>query len=223
MLRRMIAKNIRAGRQGFTIVELLVALAVFSVVLLVVTVGIMQISRMYYKGLTESNTQAAARGIVDTVAQAIQFTGGNVIDTPAGVTPGNSYDFCVNNQEFSYRPGYQLTDGTPGSHQTNHAIVVRTVANCSGPSGQIMSGAVTGRELLSPNMRLSNMVVDSLGGNLYKVQVRVVYGDSDLLRSPSSPASPNGDLATDASCRGDAGRQFCAVADISTVVISRVK
>lgn len=207
------AAHHRHTPHGFTIVELLVALAVFSVVLVVITAAILQISRVYYKGVTETNVQATARSIIDTVSQAIQFSGGNVTDTVA-VTPGTSYDFCINNQEYSYRPGYKLVDSAPGMNETNHSLVVRTVSSCSSPTGQNLSGAVTGRELLAPNMRLSKMVVKNIGPNLYQVQVRVVYGSDDLLNSPT---------ASNASCRGVSGRQFCAVSDLSTVVISRVK
>ncbi|HEV7454323.1 MAG TPA: prepilin-type N-terminal cleavage/methylation domain-containing protein [Candidatus Saccharimonadales bacterium] len=206
--------HIRSGSNGFTIVELLIALAVFSLVLVVVTASIIQISRVYYKGVTETNVQATARSIIDTVSQSIQFSGGKVTDTPAVVSAGSSYDFCINNQEYSYRPGYKLVDSTPGTNETNHALISRTVSACSSPTGQLMSGAVTGRELLSPNTRLANMVVKNVGPNLYQIQVRIVYGDDDLLSNPT---------AANASCKGIAGRQFCAVSDLSTVVISRVK
>jgi prepilin-type N-terminal cleavage/methylation domain-containing protein len=199
---------------GFTIVELLIALAVFSMVLVVVTASIIQISRVYYKGVTETNVQATARSIIDTISQSIQFSGGKVTDTPTSITAGASYDFCINNQEYSYRPGFQLVDGATGTNQTNHSLVSRTVSACSSPTGQLMSGAVTGRELLGPNMRLANMTVKNVGPNLYQVQVRVVYGDDDLLNNPTTAT---------ASCKGVAGRQFCAVSDLSTVVISRVK
>jgi len=215
----------QAGGKGFTIVELLVAMMVFSFVLLIVTVAIMQISRMYYKGMTESNTQATARSIMDTVSQAIQFNGGTVSATPSAPgnpTPGSSYAFCVNNQQFSYRPGYQMVDSTPGTNQTRHSLVVNTVSGCSTSTPQNLSNAtIAGRELLAPNMRLSSMVVTNLGNSLYKVQVRVVYGDDSLLLSPSGNGA--GAAAPDAACRGGAGQQFCSVSDLSTIVISRVK
>ena len=209
-------RNLAGKNQGFTIVELLVALAVFSVVLVVVTAAIIQVSRVYYKGVTEASVQDTARNIMDTVSQSIQFGGGTVTDTVSSPSPGTSYDFCINNQEYSYRPGYQLVDGTPNAslHQTNYSLVVRTVAACSSPTGQDLSGAVSGRELLAPNMRLANMVVKNVGPNLYQVQVRVVYGDDDLLNNPTTST---------AACKGVAGRQFCAVSDLSTVVISRVQ
>lgn len=217
----MTARHNRQHTKGFTVVELLVALAVFSVVLVVVTAAILQISRLYYKGVTETNVQATARDIMDTVSQAIQFSGGKVTDTVATI-PGTSSDFCINNLQFSYRPGFKLVDSGSDPNTTNHSIVMRAVAGCSSPVGQDLSaGGVVGRELMAPNMRLSNILVKNVGPNLYQVKVRVVYGDDDLLYSPSG--SGYGATASDAACKGLAGRQFCAVSELSTVVISRVK
>jgi prepilin-type N-terminal cleavage/methylation domain-containing protein len=204
--------------KGFTIIELLVATAVFSTVLIIVTTGILQFSRVYYKGVTEANVQNTARSIVDTISQGIQFGGGNIGETFSGTpTPGGNYDFCLGDVQYSYRPGYQLVDGSPGANQTKHALVVRTVSGCTAPTGgqdMSVSGVLPGRELLSPRMRISSLVVDNISGNLYKVQVRVVFGDDDLLNNPT---------AANASCKGNAGRQFCAVSDLSTVVIKRVQ
>jgi prepilin-type N-terminal cleavage/methylation domain-containing protein len=212
------------GHHGFTVIELMIAMSVFSLVLLIVTVGIMQISRVYYKGVTETNVQSTARSITETISQAIQFNGGTPMATPGAPgapAAGGSYAFCVNNQQFSYRPGYKMVDTTPGTNQTRHALVVRTMSGCSNTAQNLSGAVVSGRELLAPNMRLSTLVVQSLGNDLYKVHVRVVYGDDDLLWSPSG--NPAGATAPDAACRGGAGQQFCSVSDLSTIVISRVK
>ena len=202
--------------EGFTIIELLVATAVFATVLIVVTTGILQFSRVYYRGVTEANTQTAARTVVDLISQSIQFNGGAVSNTPGAVVAGNSYDFCVGSSEYSYRPGYKLVDKTPGTNETNHSLVVRQVSGCTGPTGgqDLSSASVTGRELLSPNMRLANVTVTNVSGDLYKVQVRVVFGDDDLLNNPTTAT---------ASCKGNAGSQFCAVSELSTMVVKRVE
>src|SRR5688572_1794031 len=101
-------KPFKGPERGFTILELLVATIVFSVVLLLVTAGIMQITRVYYKGVTETNTQNTARTIVDTISQAIQFSGGDVTVTNPAAVPGTDYAFCVGNEQFSYRLGWQV-------------------------------------------------------------------------------------------------------------------
>ena len=209
----------RAGKRahGFTIIELLVATAVFAVVLIVVTTGIVQVTRVYYKGLTEANTQDTARNIMDIISQSIQFSGDDVTTTSPS-TPGVAAQFCVGSQQFSYTLGYQVVDNPdPTKFQTYHALVVREVGTCStGTAGQnVRLQTVTGRELLNPRMRLSNLSVTSVGTNLYKVDVRIVYGDDDLLDNPTT--------ATAACQSVQSGRQFCAVSSLSTVVQKRVE
>ena len=198
------------GSKGFTIVELLIATLVFSVILLAVTVGIIQITRVYYKGINEANTQDTARGVMDTISQAIQFSGSAVSATQSSA-PGASTSFCIDNQQFSYILGYQLVESSPGTNQTTKALWQSTTSGCTGNPG----AAASGLELLSPKMRLSNLTVSQVNGdpNIWKVSVRVVYGDDDLLNNPTS---------TTASCKGDTGQQFCSVSELTTTVVKRV-
>ena len=208
----------RKRTQGFTIMELLVATMVFAVVLLLVTAGILQIARVYYKGVTESNTQNTARSIMDTISQAIQFSGGDVTETAASPVAGNDYSFCVGNQQFSYRLGWQVENRYDASlNQTWHSLVQRSASGCSSSTGAQNLGnqSVSGRDLVGPHMRLANLIVDNIGTNLYRVNVKVVYGDNDLLNNPTTAA---------ASCKGvQAGTQFCSVSELNTIVVKRVE
>lgn len=202
--------------QGFTVIELLVATAVFGVVLLVVTVAILQFTRVYYRGVTGSNTQEIARTVVDQISQAIQFNGGPVTQTVASPAPGGSYAFCVGNQQYSYAVGAQLAD-SPAPGQTRHALVVREAAGCtsSTPAQNMQGAAIVGRELLAPNMRLSRLQITNIGPGLYKISIRVVFGDDDLLNNPTS---------SNAACKNQPGStQFCAASDITTIVTKRVE
>lgn len=56
---------------GFTIVELMIATVVFSVILILITTGIIQIGKAYYKGIIGSRTQETARKITDEVGRSI--------------------------------------------------------------------------------------------------------------------------------------------------------
>ena len=85
--------RLATSQKGFTIVELLISSLVFSLVLLTVTIGVIQITRVYYKGITESTAQNAARDALDTISQAIQFNGGEVSKTNPSA-PGNWATFC---------------------------------------------------------------------------------------------------------------------------------
>lgn len=193
---------------GFTIVELLVSTLVFAVVLLTVTLGIIQISRVYYKGINESDVQNTTRSIMDSITQAIQFNGADVTVTPAP-SAGTLQAFCVGGTQYSYKLGYQLTDGSPGVHQTTTALVSKNLSGCASAAA-----ATGGKEFLSPNMRLANLKVTQIvADSLYKVTIRVVFGDDDLLNNP---------IATNASCKSTTGSQFCSVSELTSTVYKRV-
>lgn len=203
-------KTRTSNQAGFTIVELMIATLVFSVVLLLVTTGIIQVGHTYYKGINEANTQDTARTVMETIGEAIQFSGGAVGQTDATEQAGVLKAFCVGDTQFSYRLGTQLVTGTPGSGQTNSVLRKNTVSNCNASSPALS----TGQELLSPKMRLSELSVTPVpGGTAFTIRVKVVYGDADLLNNPTSSA---------ASCKGSEGSQFCSTSDISTTVYKRV-
>lgn len=206
----MSLKPLKKQQKGFTIVELMIATLVFSVVLLVVTVGIIQITRVYYKGLNEAATQDTVRSITDTISQSIQFGGGEVSDIRVA---GATKRFCVGNTQYTFWPGKQLVDGIPdiARSQVNQTLLTRTVAGCTADTPP----ATSGRELLSPKMRVAELNVqqDATEPDLYKVTVRVAFGDDDLLNNPNS---------TKPTCKSTAGSQFCSVSELTTTVVKRI-
>lgn len=197
-------------QKGFTIIELLIATLVFSSVLLLITFGIIQITRTYYKGVTSTKTQQTARAVIDEISQSIQFAGGTVTPSPAPA-PSSSQVFCLNTKRYSYILGRKLTDGS------NHVLVADTPPCTSSSTAQDMNSASLtpdSRELLAPNMRLSKLDVIEVDPNLWQITVKVVYGEDDLLNDPAQP---------NANCKNiSVGGQFCAVSELSTVVQKRL-
>ncbi len=215
----------RRKQAGFTIVELLIATLVFSVVLLLITYGVLAITRVYYRGVTETNTQNTARNIIETVSQSVQFYGGQVLrpaTAPGAFVAGTSYAYCIGDQKISFVLGYQIADApATGKFQSKHAMVLNLPAGgCATSSPQNLrgSGAINGRELLGANMRLSKFSIQPITGstNLYKITVKVVYGDDDLLKSPATSTATQCNTVVK-------GTQFCAVSELSTVVEKRVE
>lgn len=205
---------------GFTIIELLIATLVFSVIMLLLSYSVLQIARVYYKGITEANTQTVARRVINEIAQAYQFNANSSSPTPLPAPgPGGSTSLCVGNIQFSYVLGYQLVSGAPkplpNFHQTNYSLV-ESSSGCNGGLNllNIASLPSGSKELMGKNMRLSQLSVSQVAGNTrqYQIDVRVVYGDEDLLDDPAG---------TNASCRGSTGSQFCATAELSTIVTER--
>lgn len=222
---RVRSRRTLADQKGFTIVELMIAMGVFAMVLLIITTAFIQISKVYYKGITETNTQNAARSVMDSISQAIQFNGGTV-DVPVVGAPAANTDYaiCIGPQRYTYRLGAESMESSPKPSQTYHAMVRDTpTGGCSTTSPPTINVAdlttnhasSSPKDLLGPRMRVAKFSITSAGTNLYKIQIRVVYGDDDLLNNPA---------AANASCKGvSAGSQFCSYSELSTIVQKRVQ
>lgn len=204
----MTIKTTPSNSHGFTVIEMLISTAVFSVVLLVCSIALLQIGRTFYKGVTVTRTQEVARAVIDDVASSVEFSSSNVVP----LAPNNgSRGYCVGNTRYSFRLGQMLPDtGSP------HVLVADRPAVCSG-SAQDLQGplSATSRELLSPRMRVANFVITPNANRLYSINLRLVTGEDDLL------SNPNG---TNANCGGLlAGAQYCAAIELTTVVQKRIQ
>lgn len=197
-----------ANSTGFTIVELMIATLVFSVILTIATVGILNIGRLYRKSLNQSQTQQVARTIVDTVSQNIKFNGGTVV-------AGTNYYCLGSGKRLTYSLDTQFVSST------THGLVIDDTSCTYATGAQTINVSnITGKELLGPRMRLAKFYIcwngmaattncpSSFNNNLkqksYYIFVRVVYGDNDLLTDSNT------------NCSSSAGREFCAVSEIST-------
>jgi prepilin-type N-terminal cleavage/methylation domain-containing protein len=192
--------NSQRRQQGFTIIELMIATAVFSVILLLCTAGLIQVGRLYQRGITESQTQEAARTVIDEISQAIQLSG-------EGVYGPSANNYCVGNKNYSFHLGKQVSDSTL---DTDRGLIV-TSANCDASTPVNWSG----EELLGKNMRLTKFSITG-SNNVYTVTARVVYGDDDLLNPDGGP------YVGDVTCKLESGRQFCATSELSVTVQRRI-
>jgi len=222
---------------GFTIIELLMATAVFSVILLVITAGIMLFTHDYYKGIIQANTQSVARNIINTFGQGIQFSPTTDISgtwpkiQDNGMGTGAIHGYCINGIRYGYVLGKQLNQGVSG-YAASQVLVADTGLPCSDSLVAQMPNDAS--ELMGKHMRLAQFNVARITGSVdsYSIDVRVVYGDDDLLCSPNevprscSTQAAMGSLADyqtpDLQCKGNTGSQFCAVSELSTVVKKRL-
>jgi prepilin-type N-terminal cleavage/methylation domain-containing protein len=220
---------------GFTIIELLFSMAVFSTILLAATVGMIQIGRLYFKGVTITKTQNLTRQVMDEVSRGIQFSGSRpTLGGSASYSGVQAYSFCIGTNRYSYVIDRVLKPApVVANKEFRHVLwrdTVRDPLVCppldlsqATPSDSQTTGTA-GRELMSENTRLSRLSVATSSGNvdMYQVYVYVVYGDTDLLDySTYNPGAGNHHLA----CQGGGivGTQFCALSEISTVVSRRIK
>lgn len=189
------------GEQGFTLIELLISSAVFSVILLLCTYGLIQIGNTFYKGRTVTNTQNAARSVMDNVSQAIQYGGRDVRPSPQ-VVDTNTKDkgaFCTGKVRYRYQKN-QVKD----TASAWGLIVDDQGATCNEDANK-----GNAKELLGQNMRITELVIRQVGDN-YTINLSIAYGDDDLLDANNK-------------CKVGAGNQFCATATLSTTVQRRIQ
>lgn len=202
----------RPNQRGFTIIELMIATTVFSTILLLCAAALIQVARLYYKGVNTARTQETARTVMDEISRSLQFSGEEpLFDPGTGV-------LCLGTQRYTFTVNKQLT-GTGGhvlwrdTLNSGESCVAADMTQAN-PSGTIASN---GEELMSPNMRLTRFDVNSTASSLYNIHIWVAFGDEDLLTAQDA-ANYNQRL-----CRGGAGSQFCAVSELSTVVQRRLR
>jgi len=196
--------NSRRNSGGFTIIELMIATTVFSVILLLCATALVQIGRVYYKGVLSGKTQNTARSIMDEIASNIKYSGGEIPTLGPNV-------LCVGNLRYSFWIDQQLND-------TNHALIADRPAVCKTdtpfPPADTCDPTLSCRELLSPRMRLSkfNIIPPPAGSTLYGIDIGIVSGETDLL----DPTHKRCNVAL------NAGGQFCAVSELTTYVQKRL-
>ena len=221
----LIPKMKRADGQGFTIVELLIATAIFAVVLLVAQTSFVQIGHLFYKGVSITQTQDVA----DHIFQDINGNFQTAPNVGGGVnSPSGGYDYyCIGNSRYTYRINNEVDLSAAPDHSAsgNFGILKDTLQGsgsacatpCNDLSGICAAGTVKLNnpvELLGNKMRVEqfNVSQSTTTSNLYNLAIVLAYGDNNTL-TYSNPA----DYSTVA-CQGDAQNNFCAVSRINTAV-----
>jgi prepilin-type N-terminal cleavage/methylation domain-containing protein len=218
--------RIASTQKGFTIIELMIATLVSSVILLVITFGVVHFTNDYYQGVNSTNTQTTTQNAIDAISQAIQFNASGTV-----ATDGSQGIFCAGTQVFLYTMGKQLT-GAPGPTNWGLYQLNNPSSNCTTPADT--SG---GTELLATNMRLAYLNLSQIGStNVWQLELRVAYGDPDLLCRSSINGTSTGSCnagatdytasdiiqGNDVHCKLETGSQFCSMTDLQTAIGQRI-
>jgi prepilin-type N-terminal cleavage/methylation domain-containing protein len=219
-----------AKQQGFTIIELLVATTIFSIVLMVILASFLQVGRMFYKGISINNTNESARSLVDSITNDIKLAQSSttpITFTSAGTT---AYYLCIGSHRYVYiSDNHKINsdDINAPDPQAPHGVIRSVMASgCQAPSVK----GNDAEQLLGPNMQLNNssdLMGCDVGTGFCTIHAHVVfYGiDSSVFVSSAHP-DPDGSQVDadnaykdqDARCSGNLlSTQLCAVTDIITV------
>ncbi len=211
------------GSAGFTIIELLVASAVFAVVIMVALSGFIEIGRLFYKGSVYTANQQAARNITDKVSSDM-----NASSTILGpyATAGTKRYYCIGNIRYTFTLGQALN--LSAHDLTNNFGVLRDkvsgASSCANPfDAPAVPIASDAAELLGNKMRLNSFCISKNSsvsyGNLYTISLNIVTGDDKFLTIKPN-ASPPLCMATNSyTCNSNLSvSQYCAANDLTTSV-----
>jgi prepilin-type N-terminal cleavage/methylation domain-containing protein len=244
--------NSKHHRQaGFTIIELMIATAVLSIILVLATVVMVNIGSLYYKGINQARVQDDVRSITDEATRYIQLNDQPPTSLVNG--PNNTQLICIGPVRYAYVLGVQIGHPAPGSPDTYHQVLWRdnnpTPGSCPIPVDpsdsskgnvdltrtDLAAADPTGTELIAANSRLTQFSMITLTpASPTTVSVGVAYGDDDLLCNPTAiptscstsnamPTQANySGNAGDVICKGGKGDQFCSTAYLTTSAVGRI-
>lgn len=210
--------HINKNQTGFTIIELMIATTIFSMVLLLCAMAIVHVGNMYYKGTLINRTQDMSRKVVDDVTRSIQF--GNASTNPLlFYRPGTASfggftvnSICLGSVRYSF--SQTASQGTAAG-QIRHAMWRDRTPddNCAPRNLTAVTPSADGESMLGDNMRVPSFTVTP-SSNLWDIDLVISYGDDPNLFEPASNFSI---------CKGtSAGGQFCAASSFSTSVVKRL-
>lgn len=208
----------RMNRAGFTLVELLLAMTLFSAVMIVATVGFIGMNRTFTRSLIRKELSETAQAVTQDVTRGLRAEGINAevrLCSETVSNPANCYirwsAVCVGGTRYIWRVG------TTGIPTTDPPLgLYRDAGPCTAPINS------TKTLLLSDKYRVRHLRVTALNSSnadgLFRVEGVFTTADQSALSTPAG-----GDPFT-ITCLGSsqaAGAQSCAVEKFNFVVSAR--
>ena len=185
---------------GFTLIEILVAMTVFSFLMLIVSLGILQVMRMYQADLATKRTQNAARLAMEDITREVRDS--RILDATTGlclqgaqIIRYETYESPPGSLRYGLRKITGGSDCTTGATATNSNILIDSAA-----------GNVQVREFIASAIRNPSLtqIISA------KIVLTVTTGDPDLFTDPTGRI-----------CKPGPGSQFCSTTSYSNIVSVR--
>ena len=221
------------NQKGFTLVELLLAMSVFSFVLIMASATFIQINRLYVKSNIVAQTQAQTRAVMEDVVRTIRLADSRVVVHKASP---NNRSYCIGNTTYTYSLDGAFGDGSvsfvkaersTGSYEFSQAGELYSAAiKCGnealGVFGAASFGSGNVTQLLDDGFVVREFDIYPLVDEndfpiAYQVSITISHGDDDSFEE----GAPDGASTT---CSGDAASStFCAVSRLQTTVYRRIR
>lgn len=205
----MIRLRLKYTQKGFTLVELMFALSMFSLMMIIATVGFVAMNRSYTRGLARKQLSEGAQRTVAAIDRSI--TGKGL--TPFTICDGGGGDSCPSMTGTGWQ-GALCFEGQRYIWGERGLFLQSEKCDTSLPSED---DGVEAEQLLSDRFKVDALGVSTIGGgsNLYRVQaVLRTSDDSDFDFDDSNPARTV--------CKPTSGAtQVCAIEVVDTIINAR--
>lgn len=197
----------KMNKKGFTIVELLIAISVFSLSIMLVTAVVLGIARQYQKASYTVQLNDASRNIHESIARDINY--GASITAVQGTTI--KY-FCSEGRVmYAWKPtsGASINNGLFRYDLNSGGVFV--ACNDATASTALANGV----NLLPRNGFVANFSSNSVGGGVSEIITNFKVGTADMFEDSTNPAGSN--------CLPTLrGGDFCSVVEYNSVVKPRI-
>lgn len=196
-------------KEGFTIVELMLALSFIAFILLFTVFATVQVMRNYSKGIAIKEINQTARDMTDDMIRVIRSANSQTVN----LSKLNAGRACLGGVSYVWN----TQGGNANLYTDGTAVTVARVGDPAGAMCQASPPAVNKNNstaVLSDRIWVQNIsFTQSADKNLMTVSVRL---------STSGQNAPTfNDPAQGLICSGDAAGQYCSVTTFSTTVATR--
>lgn len=193
--------------RGFTLVELTLALAFISFLLLFMVAAILQVTRLYVKGSAIRQINQTGRQLVDDVSASLR-TGKKL------QFQGEYNRLCVDNTSYIWNSEGEVVNKFIGETTTTTLRFVSVKDDggklCDTPTTDLIKSEST--DLIGPDITPLEFSVKQTG-KLWNISLVLATAGSNLPRNVGSDDAPKFECAPD--------NQFCAFGDFQTSVYAR--
>jgi prepilin-type N-terminal cleavage/methylation domain-containing protein len=186
----------RMGQSGFTMVELVVAMAVFSFMLMIITVGFMNVVRVHNAAVASNVAQDNARTAIDELVKAVRDSSG--VASLVHNSPTSGVDRLCLAKASGPQQVYYVASG-----------VLYQADDCASPTNQ---RALTNNYV---TVQYFNAEQRNTGANLLKPQIDV------SVTVGSNNGTTSGSGSTTSCTNNNAARQFCSVVTLTSGAVPR--
>jgi prepilin-type N-terminal cleavage/methylation domain-containing protein len=189
------------GQGGFTMIELLVAMTVFSFMLMIITIGFLNVVRLHNQAIASNVAQDNARTAIDELVRAVRDSTGAV--TPIVTDANGNSLLCLNDASGTQKLYYVVVTASP---------VSRTLYRADNCATKLNPVAITN----------SSVVVSNFVAAVKTAGIDIVKPEIDMsVTVGSSNGTTTGSGASISCGPSNADREFCATVTLTSGAVPR--